>query len=189
MKFTTLLLSAIVLLAPSAVHADDTPALFDLSSSTDGLDGLVWNNVMFSGGNAYVGNVKYASSSEPLLLSGGSPSYGISFTSFHATPTGWRTLYVFANASAPLAFTTPHSASIPAGAQTVGFGSWDGKFQLDTGSGPAEMWVACKSPETEASGSWKINWDGNGTLAKTEGCSRVSLTVGKATECRYPQSA
>lgn len=67
MKFTTLLLSAIVLLAPSAVHADDTPALFDLSSSTDGLDGLVWNNVMFSGGNAYVGNVKYASSSEPLL--------------------------------------------------------------------------------------------------------------------------
>merc|ERR1712110_136758 len=181
MKLTTLLFSALAAAAPS-VLAGATPALFDLTSTTDGLDGLVWSNCMYSLGSVYIGNVKYSTGSEPLLLSGGSSEYGISFTSFHAAPTGWQSMYVFPNASKPIGFTTPHSGSVPAGAQLVGFGSWNGKFKLDTGSGPAEKWMACKVPETEANGSWKIHWDGKGSLATTAGCSRVSLKVGKATE-------
>jgi len=67
MKFAALLFSAVALLAPSAVLAGNTPALFDLTSTTKGLDGLVWSNAMYSGGNVYIGNIKYSISSEPLL--------------------------------------------------------------------------------------------------------------------------
>ena len=116
-------------------------------------------------------------------------SNAIIFTSFHASPTGWQTLYVFANESKPIAFNMPHSGYFPPGAQRTGFGNCGGNFQLDTGSGPVEKWVACKVPETEASRSWKIYWDGEGTLKGTPECAKVSLKVGKATECRYPQHA
>jgi len=122
-------------------------------------------------------------------VAGGSPKYGISFTSFHATPTGWQSLYVFANESKPIGFTAPHSGFIPAGAQLVGFGRHGGKLKLDTGNGPVEKWVACKVPTKEAPESWKIHWDGKGTLAKTAGCGRISLKVGAAKECRYPRSS
>ena len=67
MKITALLVSTLTLLLPSAVQADGTPPLFDLTSSTDGLEGMIWNNVMYSGGSAYLGDIKYATTSEPLL--------------------------------------------------------------------------------------------------------------------------
>ncbi|KAA8899935.1 hypothetical protein FN846DRAFT_959705 [Sphaerosporella brunnea] len=166
----------------------DTPALFDLVSSTDGLDGLIWNNVMFANGSAYIGNVKYSIESEPLLMTGGSPKYAHTFTSFHSAPTGWRTFYVLVNESAPVGFTMPHSGSIPAGAQYVGFGVADGNLQLDVGNGPEEKWAACKVPEAVVSGTWQIVWAGKRGALLSRDCTRVTLKVGAATECRYPQN-
>jgi hypothetical protein len=121
-----------------------------------------------------------------LAVTGGSSQYGHTFTSFHAAPTGWSTFYVMVNETQPVAFTTPHSAYIPAGAQYNGFGTVDGKFQLDVGKGPEEKWMACKIPESTVSGTYQLYWEGKPGQLHTRECYPVTLKVGKATECRYP---
>jgi hypothetical protein len=92
------------------------------------------------------------------------------------------------NETAPVGFTTPHSGYIPAGAQYNGFGEVDGKFQLDVGNGPEEKWMACKIPEETVSDTYQIYWEGKAGQLTTRECYPVTLKVGAATECRYPQN-
>ena len=121
-------------------------------------------------------------------VTGGAVEYGHGFTSFHSSPTGWQNFFVYANQSKPIAFTTPHSGYVPPGAQMAGFGSVGGLLKLDRGVGKGfeGKWKACKVPQGVSQGTWQIYWEGGAPLSPAE-CSAVTLTVGKATECRLPQ--
>lgn len=95
---------------------------------------------------------------------------------------------MFANQSKPIGFTSPHSAFIPVGAQTMGFGVFDGLFLLDrgAGAGPEGRWKACPVPESVVGGSWGIYWDGvregaKGALGRE--CVDVKLKVREIKTC------
>lgn len=137
----------------------------------------------FRSGSAFIGNVKYKTYSEPLLLSGGSPEYMHSFTSFHASPTGWQNIYILPAESKPISFTVPHSGAVPAGAQRTGFGVQDGNLKVQNEAGDVEeKWVAC--PVEGEDGTMQIFWEG---AEKLEGCTKVQLKVGEQSDCRWPK--
>jgi len=148
----------------------------------------IWSNVMFANGTAYIGDIKYSVYSEPLLITGGKNALAHTFTSFHQTPTGWQTLYVLADQSREMGFSTPHSAFFPKGAVYKGFGARGGFLVLNRGGGGVqELWVACRVSEAAASGSWAIVWDGKKVGSKRK-CVPVRLKVGTTTDCRLPRS-
>ena len=46
--------------------------------------------------SAYIGDIKYDTYSQPLILTYPLPEVGrLSFTSYHASPTGWQNLYIY----------------------------------------------------------------------------------------------
>ena len=113
--------------------------------------------------------MKYDTATEPLYLSSGGD--GMSFTSFHSSPTGWQTFYIFPTDNKPIGFTVPHSGAIPTGAATTEFSLVNGMLAWRGGM----QWQACQT----ASGSYQIYWEGvQGTL----GCVPVGLYV-KPTSC------
>lgn len=60
---------------------------------------------------------------------GSNATTGATFTSKNQTPTGWQNLYVVDGQVAPAGLTLPHSAALPEGASTTGFGvDKDGYF-------------------------------------------------------------
>jgi len=149
------------------------PAKFTLQSSTTGLDDVLYNDLMYANGSAYIGNIKYSVCSEPLLLSGGNKS--ASFTSIHSTPTGWQNMYIYCEESKPIGFTIPHSGAIPTNASTIGFTECDGLLKFDRGNGPEGLWKACPAAtELGPTGSWQIYWDGDDMLPD---CVEVDLTI------------
>jgi hypothetical protein len=206
MKSPTFLLFLFPLLTAAAA-VKTLPDVFDLLAIfPTSTPAPIWNNVMFANGTAYVGDIKYSIYSEPLLsnfpppslfltdggkniVTGGKDALAHTFTSFHQTPTGWQTLYVLADQSRGMGFSTPHSASFPEGAVYRGFGAGHGGFLvLDRGGGGGvqELWVACRVSEAAARGSWAIVWDGR-RVGSGSGCVPVRLKVGTTTDCRLPR--
>ncbi|KAF8538363.1 hypothetical protein BDD12DRAFT_806187 [Trichophaea hybrida] len=150
------------------------PDLFSLECVGNVTD-LIYSTFMFANDSAYVGNIKYDVFSEPLLL--GSKT---EFTSFHSSPTGWQNLYIFPNKTAPVGFNTPHTMSIPEGAQEYGFTSDNGMFKYDSGKGPKALWAVC--PVKKEAGSWQLYWKGGKKLDKD--CICIKLKIHKEQECR-----
>ncbi|CCX30324.1 hypothetical protein FPQ18DRAFT_313528 [Pyronema domesticum] len=181
MKFTALLSAIILGALSSQAAAQDTTAStrYQLSVETQ-LPGVVYPTLMFANGSAYIGNIKYNTYSEPLLLSGLNPQYGNGFTSFHSSPTGWQTFFVYENQTRPISFTVPHSAYIPAGAATTGFGVFDGNFKLQSNGKISEKWIACQvSKAATPYDSWQILWNGEGKTM--DNCKDVKLIARKET--------
>ncbi|KAI5821419.1 hypothetical protein BZA77DRAFT_299518 [Pyronema omphalodes] len=181
MKFTTLLSAITLGFLSSQTAAQDTTASsrYQLSVQTQ-LPNVVYPTLMFANGSAYIGNIKYNTYSEPLLLSGLNPTYGNIFTSFHSSPTGWQTFFVYENQTRPISFTVPHSGYVPPGAKTTGFGVFDGRFQLKSNGKISEKWIACQVPKDMAPyDSWQILWNGEGK--KVDNCKDVKLIARKET--------
>ena len=114
-------------------------------------------------------------------MTGGSQEYGHTFTSFHASPTGWQNFYVLGNETAQVGFTAPHSASRPPNAVETGFGSYKELLKLKSGKEVLSKWVACKVPESEGRNTWGIWWVGG---EEKEGCVDVELKIKAREECR-----
>lgn len=97
-------------------------------------------------------------------------------------------LYVFANDSKPIGFTSAHSAYIPVWAQTAGFGVWGasdgGGGGRGAGQGPEEHWRAYPVAEgTAPPNAWEIYWNdiGRGRRgALGPECVPMLLRVGMA---------
>ncbi|RPB10059.1 hypothetical protein P167DRAFT_537990 [Morchella conica CCBAS932] len=173
---TTVLAAALTTMVSGAAieKRDALPAKFTLTSTSTGLDGLIYPTLMYANSSAYIGNIKYSTYSESLDLTSGGD--GASFQSFHSSPTGSQRLYVYPTESKPIGFTVPHSAAVPTGAVTTGITQEGGLFAVNGISG---SWKACKVDESKVQGTWQLYWDGAGTL-EAEGCVAVNITVAES---------
>ncbi|CEJ61537.1 hypothetical protein PMG11_10068 [Penicillium brasilianum] len=121
MKFS---IAAIAGLA-SAAAAASLPAAFTLVA-----DG--GRTVLTDGENAWVG--VNSTTHEILILRGGGDNGPVSFTSKSQTPTGFQSLYIVENEVEPVGLTRPHSAAVPEGANTTGFGVNDEGYFTHNGN-------------------------------------------------------
>jgi len=142
---------------------DPLPSKFTLESSSQGIPDLIWTELQWLGGSAYIGNSRYNSASEKLEFTSGGD--GLSFTSYHSAPTGWTSFYIFPSESRAVGFTTPHSGSVPAGAATTGFENVGGQLAYQ---GRME-WQACD----QGGGTYQIYWNG----ASSAGCVPIGLYI------------
>ncbi|KAI5814900.1 hypothetical protein BZA77DRAFT_317764 [Pyronema omphalodes] len=140
------------------------------------ISGLIWNQLMFFNGSAYIGNIKYNRESEPLPLASYDLRYGMFFTSFHSTQRGTQRLFLYETQAQPISFTNPFSVFMPEGGVGTGFETQGGYLQFNG----KENWKACMVPTDQLqpyyTPSWKIVWDGPGTA---KGCEKVRLKIGK----------
>ncbi|RPA98363.1 hypothetical protein L873DRAFT_1740520 [Choiromyces venosus 120613-1] len=165
LSLTFLPLLSIAAAAAVLVKRDRLPSKFTLEASTQGLEGILWPELHWLDGECWIGNSKYNSGSQKLQFSSGGDGDGLSFTSFHSTPTGWTDFWIFPDESRAAGFTTPHSAFVPEGASTKGFEKMGDQLAY---KGRME-WQACD----QGDGSWKIFWDG----AHDAGCVPVGLYI------------
>jgi len=107
-----------------------------------------FTTVSFWKGQLYIGMAKFDSTSELFTFTKLAPVSTpgmIAFTSYHESPTGWQNMYVFPKSFAAPGFTSPHSASIPPGADAFNFTLKADNFlrYRDT-----DGWYACPDPST-----------------------------------------
>ncbi|KAG0641802.1 hypothetical protein HOY80DRAFT_704391 [Tuber brumale] len=163
-SLTCLALSLISIVAAAVLDKrDPLPGKFTLESSNQGLPNVIWTELHWLSGSAYIGNSKYNSGSEKLEFTSGGD--GLSFTSFHSSPTGWTDFFIFPSESRAVGFTTPHSSVVPPGASTRGFENVGGQLAYQ---GRME-WQACD----QGDGVYQIYWNG----ASSAGCVPVGLYV------------
>lgn len=167
MKFSLAYLTLPLSIAAAAAvldKRDPLPSKFTLESSSQGIPDLIWTELQWLSGSAYIGNSRYNSASEKLQFTSGGD--GLSFTSYHSAPTGWTNFYIFPSESKAVGFTTPHSASIPDGAVTTGFENVGGQLAYQGGM----QWQACD----QGGGAYQIFWVG---ASSPPGCVPVGLFV------------
>ncbi|KAF8426202.1 hypothetical protein EV426DRAFT_18408 [Tirmania nivea] len=141
----------------------------------------LWTTVSYYNGSLWIGDAKIDSSSEPFIFAKGTPGpSSISFTSWHAVPTGWRNMWVYPNDMKPPGFTAPHSAFIPKGADafnfTIGTTSTDKRFRYKQ----TNRWHACPSPTKPR--YYQIIYVGGTNRAPKE-CTAVVLNVSPYGTC------
>jgi hypothetical protein len=111
--------------------------------------------VSYANSSAYLGGIKYATYSEPLVVANfTSQSNGISFTSIHASPTGFQQMYIDPQNSKPVGFSIPHGSS-PQGVTTTGFSFGDDGSLLNNG---ANLFYACQDEALDEMHAWQIYW-------------------------------
>ncbi|KIW86314.1 hypothetical protein Z517_01710 [Fonsecaea pedrosoi CBS 271.37] len=114
-------------------------------------------SLFYANSSAYIGQIKYQSYSEPLIVSGGRNGVDtLTFQSIHASPTGWQQMYVVPRQSRPVGFSTPHG-SPPAGVRTNEFSfNWNGALQ----NHGRNFFYACEdnAGALAAIHSWQIWW-------------------------------
>lgn len=130
------------------------------------LDYLQTYKLSYANDSAYIGQIKYQTYSEPLVVSGAmvSPDTngGISFLSQHQAPTGWQYAYVTPGQTSPLQFTVAHAGGTPPqGGVTTGFSFSGGGPLLFRGK---NKFYACQSPDLAAINSYQIWWKGGSQL-------------------------
>jgi hypothetical protein len=108
-------------------------------------------------GSVWIGDIKSQTYAEPFISSANG---GIYFTSFHSTPTGGQSAYIFANESKPLGLTIPHSTSYPQGVITTGITFNSGGYLNFNGE---NKFIGCQDETAAAIRSYKIYWGGSGT--------------------------
>ncbi|KAH6722427.1 hypothetical protein BKA61DRAFT_667169 [Leptodontidium sp. MPI-SDFR-AT-0119] len=133
---------------------------------------ILESQVSFAKESLWIGYTKYKQYSEPFCpIVGGN----ISFTSWHQTPTGWQNMYIFANKTAPVAFTTAHGHYVPPGASADGFG-FD-KYGNWTFQGQNKF-VACQTKDQVKKGpyeGYQIWWKGAGSVRGVNCSEPISL--------------
>lgn len=112
--------------------------------------------VSYANSSAYIGQIKYQTYAEPLLLTGGSG--GLTFLSYHSSPTGWQQMYIVPFQTQPVGFSVPHGGA-PAGVSTSGF--FFNRFGNLVHNGRNNFW-ACQDAEQAAMNTYQIWWFGAG---------------------------
>jgi hypothetical protein len=136
----------------------------------------------YANSSAYIGQIKYQTYSEPLVVQGADvagSSDGLSFISIHSAPTGFQEMYIVPHQTKPVGFSVPHG-SAPAGVRTTGFTFGPAGNLLNNGR---KLFYACQNAEQASINSYQIWWFGDGqpngvscrgpiNIKQTDGCAR-----------------
>jgi hypothetical protein len=117
--------------------------------------------LFYANTSAYIGQIKYESYSEPLVVSGAGVAGsgdGLTFLSIHSAPTGFQQAYVVPHQTQPMGFSLPHGGP-PPGVRTTGW-AFDGNGVL-TNNG-RNLFYACQNAEQAAINTYQIWWWGAG---------------------------
>ena len=117
--------------------------------------------LFYANSSAWIGQIKYQSYSEPLIVSGADVAGNtddLSFLSIHSVPTGFQEAYIVPHQTQPIGFSIPHG-SPPPGVRTTGW-AFDGNGIL-TNNGH-NLFYACQNAEQAAINSYQIWWWGAG---------------------------
>jgi len=131
-----------------------------------------YSSVCYYNGTLYTGDCKLDYSSELFIFdkNNGTAPTGITFTSFHESPTGWQNMYLFPKKVASPGFTSPHSAFLPPGSDGFNFTvAKDGYLRYKNNN----KWYACPG-----SGSYSRYYEifyAGGGLNTVKNCTHVSL--------------
>jgi hypothetical protein len=139
--------------------------------------------LFYANSSAWIGQIKYQSYSEPLIVSGADVAGNtddLSFLSIHSAPTGSQDAYVVPHQTQPIGFSIPHG-SPPPGVRTTGW-AFDGDGIL-TNNGH-NLFYACQNAEQAAINSYQIWWWGAGepnglsckgplAIRQADACARV----------------
>ncbi|RMD42131.1 hypothetical protein DV735_g2976, partial [Chaetothyriales sp. CBS 134920] len=146
---------------PAASATAGAPARIGLTVGSDEFNASYVHTFRLSYANssAYIGQIKYQTYSEPLVVTNPVEpiaSAGLSFTSIHSVPTGWQNAYVVEGENQPLWFSVPH-ASPPAGAITTGFGfGAQGALGIDG----VNRFYVCQDDALDAISTFQVYWFG-----------------------------
>ncbi len=167
---STLAAATVALLATTAISAP-TPEIEKRSTSDFGLaigggnfdaNYLQTFALSYANSSAYLGQIKYQTYSEPLIVSGanvdGSTGNGLSFLSIHSAPTGGQEMYLVPHQTQPIGFSVPHGGA-PPGVRTTGFG-FNNQGVLENNG--RNLFYACQDAEQAALNSYQIWWWGAG---------------------------
>jgi hypothetical protein len=128
---------------------------------------VMYTQLYFANNSAFIGQVRYQSESEPLIISAES-----GFTSQHQAPTGFTSAYLTPGKTSALQWTIPHSGLIPEGASPVGFNFTGDLWGVN---GTTDKWAACPVAFS-ADGNWtiaQIYYEGG---AANKSCLPITLT-------------
>lgn len=118
---------------------------------------ISYNQLTYANGSAYIGMVKYAQYSEPLVMNGVDTLY---FTSIHQAPSGIQFMYIDPGAM-HVAFTQPYQDR-PAANVLSGFNATtDGDLSYNG----TQKWFACETADAgtrriqygECAGGWSVS--------------------------------
>ncbi|OOG00286.1 hypothetical protein ASPCADRAFT_502638 [Aspergillus carbonarius ITEM 5010] len=109
MKFSLVALAGLA----SAVSAASLPARFSLVADDN-------SPVLTNGQYVYIGNDTSKPTQKLILTSG--TNGALTYLAKGAVPTAWQNLYIIEDTVTAISFTVPHSADVPAHANTTGFG-------------------------------------------------------------------
>ncbi|EXJ65334.1 hypothetical protein A1O7_01675 [Cladophialophora yegresii CBS 114405] len=151
--------------APKALQPRQSGAdLIGLYIDTTAFDTtyLQTSHVSYANTSAYIGQIKYQSYAEPLVVSAftatDSSSNGVSFLSIHQSPTGFQNMYIIPEETQPVGFSVPHG-SAPQGVSTTRFSFGADGALLHEG---VNNFYACQNAEQAAMNSFQIWWFGAG---------------------------
>lgn len=116
---------------------------------------LQTTRLSYANTSAYIGEIKYQSYAEPLVVNSFSGSdNSVTFNSIHSSPTGWQQMYIVPHQSQPVGFGVPHGGP-PAGVSTSGF-SFGPKGALKHNG--LNLFYACQNQELAAMNTFQIYW-------------------------------
>jgi hypothetical protein len=134
----------------------------------------------YANNSAYLGQIKYQTYSEPLIVSGAGVNGlgdGLSFQSIHSSPNGQQTAYIVPHQTQPIGFSSPH-VNPPAGVRTTGWSFASDGTLLNNG---LDLFYACQNAEQAALHSYEVWWWGAG---QPNGVScKGPLQIKKADAC------
>jgi len=155
-------LAAIAALATVAVSQFSGSSAFFLTlnytatnESSPGLDpnDFYTQFVSFANGSLFIGQASTDLYSEPFYAAYGGG--GIGFTSYHESPTGFTSLFLFPNDTMPVGLTIPHSGGLLPGTRNSGFGfNTDGYLTF----GGVNNFIGCTN---SVKNSFQIFWLGD----------------------------
>jgi hypothetical protein len=163
---TTLLsiLGLATLAAAAPLEERQTPgnmALY-LDSNAQGFDinTLQTFRLSYANSSAYLGQIKYQSYAEPLIV--GDFTQGkdnsVSFLSIHQSPTGYQQMYVVPHQTQPVGFSVPHGGA-PQGVSTTGFSFGPRGALLHNG---VNRFYACQNAALAQENSYQLWWVAGG---------------------------
>ncbi|KAL0632753.1 hypothetical protein Q9L58_008341 [Maublancomyces gigas] len=134
---------------------------------------VVANNSIF------IGDAKYSSYSEPLILTYPGNQGSVVFTSFHKTVADFQSLLVYPYEARAVEFNTPRSAVFPIGATPFNF-AITASVTADVTNNllrykDMDAWYAC-STATTPEGTYQLFFVGTG-VPVPDGCTRVDINT------------
>jgi len=134
--------------------ADDNIGLY-LNDSNFDINYLQTFRVLYANTSAYLGEIKYQTYSEPLVVNSFSgDDNSVTFLSIHSSPTGFQQMYVVPHQSQPVGFGVPHGGP-PAGVRTTGFSFAADGTLLNIG---LNLFHACQDAALQAMNTYQIYW-------------------------------